>query len=146
MGGRFEVMHYGQYLGELISEGRLKVTKEVNKKVVYQDPCYLGRYNRLYDEPRQVLNSIPGLELVEFPNTRENTLCCGGGGGRIWMETKKGERFSDIRVEQAVKVGAEIIATACCYRMLNFKDSVGTVPTAGGLAVQDISELVYNAI
>jgi len=146
LGGHFEVMHYTQYLGELINEGRLKLTKEVRKKVVYQDPCYLGRHSGIYDEPRQVLNSIPGLELVEFPNTRENGLCCGGGGGRIWMETKKGERFSDIRVEQAVNIGADIIATACCYCMLNFKDSVATVPRADGMEVRDISELVSEAI
>ena len=106
------MVHASQYLAELIKDGKLKLSKELNKKVTYHDPCYLGRHNDVYDEPRQVLESIPGLELVEMADNRENSLCCGGGGGRIWMETKKGERFSDIRLDQAVEAGAEILAVS----------------------------------
>ena len=90
-----------QYLCQLIKEGRLKITEEYKKKVTYHDPCYLGRHNGIYDEPREILKKIPGLELKEMADTRENSLCCGMGGGRIWMETAKNERFSDIRLKQA---------------------------------------------
>jgi len=145
-GGNFEVIHYSQYLAELIKEGRLKLSKELNKKVTYHDPCYLGRHNGIYDEPRQVLQSIPGLELVEMVDSRENSLCCGGGGGRIWMETKKGERFSDIRIEQALEVGASILAVACPYCMLNFEDSVLTLDKGDVIEIKDIAELVQEAI
>lgn len=145
-GGHFEVIHYSQYLAELIKEGRLKLSKELNKKVTYHDPCYLGRHNGIYDEPRQVLQSIPGLELVEMLDSRENSLCCGGGGGRIWMETKKGERFSDIRIEQALEVGASILAVACPYCMLNFEDSVLTLDKGDVIEIKDIAELVQEAI
>ena len=145
-GGNFEVVHFAQYLAELIKQGRLNFTKEVNKRVAYHDPCYLGRHNNIYDEPRQILNSIPGLELVEMPNYRENSLCCGGGGGRIWLETKKGERFSDLRIEQAVEVGASILAVACPYCMLNFEDSVLTLGKSESIEVRDIAELVQEAI
>ncbi len=146
LGGNFEVIHFSQYLAELITEGRLKFTKEVNKKVAYHDPCYLGRHNSIYDEPRQVLESIPGLELVEMPDYRENSLCCGGGGGRIWMETKKEERFSDLRLEQALEVGASILAVTCPYCMLNFEDSALTVDKGDTIEIKDISEIVAALI
>jgi Fe-S oxidoreductase len=145
-GGNFEVVHFAQYLAELIKQGRLNLTKEVNKRVAYHDPCYLGRHNNIYDEPREILNSIPGIELVEMPNYGKNSLCCGGGGGRIWLETKKGERFSDLRIEQAVEVGASILAVACPYCMLNFEDSVLTLGKSESIEVRDIAELVQQAI
>lgn len=146
LGGNFEVIHFTQYLARLIDEGKIKFTKELNKRVVYHDPCYLGRHNGIYDEPRKVLASIPGLELMDEVDSRENSLCCGGGGGRIWMETKKGERFSDILVEQAIELGADILATACPYCALNFKDSLLTVNKSDALEIKDISELVQEVI
>jgi Fe-S oxidoreductase len=146
LGGNFEVVHTAQYLLELIRDQKLKLTKELNKKVAYQDPCYLGRHNGIYDEPREVLRSIPGLELIELPDSREESICCGGGGGRIWIETKKGERFSDLRLEQAIEAGAEILAVACPYCMLNFDDSVLTMDEGEIIEIRDISELVWGAI
>jgi len=145
-GANFEVIHFSQYLAELIKEGRLKLTKEVKKKVTYHDPCYLGRHSGIYDEPRQIIESIPGVELVEMRSFRENSLCCGGGGGRIWMETKKGERLSDVRVEQALEVGVDILAVACPYCMSNFEDSVLTMDKGNIIEIKDISELVQEAI
>jgi Fe-S oxidoreductase len=146
LGGRFEVIHVTQYLALLIERGKLKLSKETSKKVIYSDPCYLGRHNSIYDEPRKVLQSIPGLELMEFPDAREDGLCCGGGGGRIWMDTPKGERFSDIRVEQAVAKGADTIALACPYCFLNYRDSVLSMGKAEDVQVKDIAELVAEAI
>jgi len=146
LGGNFEVMHFTQYLLKLMKQGRLKLTKEVNSKVTYHDPCYLGRHNDIYDEPREVLKSIPGLELIELPDHRENSLCCGGGGGRIWMETKSGERFSDMRLEQALALGANVLAVACPYCMLNFNDSALTLNKSDAIKVRDIAELVQEAL
>lgn len=146
LGGDFEVLHLVQYLASLINEGRLTFTRELPKRVVYHDPCYLGRHNGLYDEPRKVLAHIPGLEVIDEIDCRENSLCCGGGGGRIWMETKKGERFSDILVEQAIEQDAEILVTACPYCILNFRDSVRTSGREDVLQVKDISEIVYEAL
>ena len=146
LGGKFEVIHITQYLASLIGQGKLKFSKEVKKKVVYSDPCYLGRHNSIYDEPRKVLKNIPGVELLEFPDFGEEALCCGGGGGRIWMDTPKGERFSDIRVEQAVEKGADTIAVACPYCFLNYRDSVLSMGKAETVQVKDIAELVAEAI
>ena len=146
LGGNFEVVHSTQYILELIRDQKLQLTKEVRKKVVYHDPCYLGRHNGIYEEPREVLRSIPGLELIEYPDHHEDSICCGGGSGRIWMETKKGERFSDIRLEQAIELGAEVIAVACPYCMSMFKDSQLTVDKGETVEIRDISELVRDAI
>ena len=146
LGTSFEVTHVSQYLLELLKQERLKLTKEVNLKVAYHDPCYLGRHNDIYDEPREVLRSIPGLELVELADHREFSLCCGGGGGRIWMETKSGERFSDLRLNQALETGAKVLAVACPYCMLNFNDSVLTQDKGDLIEVRDIAELVQEAL
>jgi len=145
-GGNFEVIHFSQYLAELIKEGRLKFTKELNKRVTYHDSCCLGRYAHIYDEPRQVLESIPGLELVEMRDNREDSLCCGGCAGRLWLETKKGERFSDLRIEQALEVSANILAVSCPYCMLNFEDSILTSDKGDVIEIKDIAQLVQEAI
>jgi len=146
LGGNFEVIHYSQLLTELIKEGRLKPTKELNKKVTYHDPCYLGRHNSIYDEPREVLHSLPGIELIEMPRSRENSLCCGGGGGGVWMETKKGERFADIRLEEAIETGASVIAVACPFCMSMFEDSVLSLDKGNIIEIKDIAELVQEVI
>jgi Fe-S oxidoreductase len=142
----FEVVHISQYLFELIREGRLELTKEYKKKVTYHDPCYLGRHNGIYDEPREVLRKVPGLELIEMPESRVDSLCCGGGGGRIWMETKKGERFSDFRLEQAIGVGAEVLVTSCPYCIANFEDSRSTIGVADNIVIKDITEILQEVI
>jgi len=142
----FEVVHISQYLFELINEGKLELNKEYRKKVTWHDPCYLGRHNGLYDEPREVLRKIPGLELNEMPESRVDSLCCGGGGGRIWMETPKGERFSDLRLEQAVGVGAEVLVTACPYCITNFEDSRLNRENSEAIEIKDITEIVQEVI
>jgi Fe-S oxidoreductase len=141
----FEVVHISQYLFDLIHEGRLEITGEYGKKITYHDPCYLGRHNGIYDEPREVLNSA-GLELIEMPDCREDSLCCGGGGGRIWMETPKAERFSDLRVEQASEVGAEVLVTACPYCIIHFEDSRSGMEEGEELEVKDITEVIQEVI
>jgi Fe-S oxidoreductase len=145
----FEVVHISQYIFELMNEGRLELTKGYDKKITYHDPCYLGRHNGIYDEPREVLRKVSGIELIEMPDSREDSLCCGGGGGRIWMETPKGERFSDLRVEQASGVGAEVLVTACPYCITHFEDSrlaLEDSEDGGGLEVKDITEIIQEVI
>ena len=107
---------------------------------------YLGRHNGIYDEPREALNRIPGLELVEMTDALQDSLCCGGGGGRIWMETPKGERFSDLRLEQAVASGAEVLATSCPYCIANFEDSRLLLKDSDALEIKDITEIIQEVI
>ncbi|MDD5082314.1 MAG: (Fe-S)-binding protein, partial [Dehalococcoidales bacterium] len=146
LGGQFEVVHYTQLLDQLIKDGKLKPTRELKKKVVYHDPCYLGRHNGVYDQPREALRSIPGLELVEMPHLRANSLCCGGGGGGIWRETKKEERFSNIRLEEALQTGASVLAVACPYCASMFDDSVLSQNKGDAIQVKDIAELLQEAV
>ena len=133
-------------LDQLIQEGKLSLSKEIKKRVIYHDPCYLGRHNDEYEAPRRALQAIPGVELIEFPDNRESAICCGGGGGRIWMETPRGQRFSDLRLEQAAELGADILAVACPYCMLNFDDSLLTAGKEDVLRIADVAELVLESI
>jgi Fe-S oxidoreductase len=142
----YEVIHITQYLSELIKEGRLELSGEYRKKVTYHDPCYLGRHNGIYDEPRSVLNKISSLELAEMADTMEDSFCCGGGGGRIWMDTPKGERFSDLRLEQAVRTGAEVLVTSCPYCIANFEDSLLSRKADDDIEIKDITEIIQEVI
>ena len=142
----FEVVHVTQYLFQLIDEGRLELTGEYGRKVTYHDPCYLGRHNGVYEEPRSALDRIPGVELVEMEDSWDDSLCCGGGGGRIWMETVKGERFSDLRLEQAVDVGAEVLVTSCPYCITHFEESRLALAEGEVLEIKDITEVVAEVI
>ncbi|MEJ2284590.1 MAG: (Fe-S)-binding protein [Desulfobacterales bacterium] len=143
---QFEVVHIAQYILELIEAGRLELSGEYGRKVTYHDPCYLGRHNGVYDQPRQALKQVSGLELVEMSDRLENSLCCGGGGGRIWMETVKGERFSDLRLEQALGAGAEVLATACPYCITHFEESRIGLEDSESIAIKDITEIIREVI
>ena len=142
----FEVVHISELLSELIAQRRIELTKDIGKKVTYHDPCYLGRHNGIYDEPREILAKVPGLELAEMTDCRQNSLCCGGGGGGIWMETPKEERFSNRRVEQAKDTGAGVLVTSCPYCISNFEESRLTLECEDVLEVKDLTEIVQAVI
>ena len=146
LGADFEVLHITQLLSELLEAGKLIPVRSYAKKATYHDPCYLGRHNKIYDQPRRVLASIPGLEFIELPDSREESLCCGMGGGRVWMETKKEERFSELRIEQALQVGAEVLAISCPYCMLNFDDTLLSMLKNEVLDIKDIAEIVNEVV
>jgi len=143
--GSFRPLHYTQYLWELIEGGRLRFEQPVNMRVTYHDPCYLGRHHQIYEEPRQILASIPGIELVEMEHNRQWALCCGGGGGRMWTETAAGERFSDLRAREAGDTGAEAIVTACSFCISCLEDSLKTTGLEG-MRVFDVSEVAAMAL
>lgn len=143
---KFDVVHISQYVLGLIEQGRLVFAGKYGKKVTYHDPCYLGRHNGIYDEPRKVLQRIPGVELVEMADSRKESLCCGGGGGRIWMETPKNERFSNLRVKEAHEIGAEVLVTSCPYCISNFEESRLTLEYEKLLEVKDLTEVIMEAL
>lgn len=141
----FEVQHHSQLLASLIENGRLTFSREINKKVIYHDPCFLGKQNGVYDEPRKVIESIPGVKLIEFDRSRERSLCCEGGGGRMWIDIP-GERLAEVRVRDAVEAGAEVLATACPFCLLTLEDAVKTAGFEGKIQIMDIAELLSQAI
>jgi Fe-S oxidoreductase len=142
----FEVVHMTQFLLGLIEEGRLPITGSFEQNATYHDPCYLGRHNGIFDEPRTILDRIPGLTFREMAASRTNSFCCGGGGGRIWMETPKGERFSDLRLEQVRTIGADLLVTACPYCIAMFEDSRLTLGMEDEIEIRDITEVVREVI
>jgi Fe-S oxidoreductase len=142
----FEVVHITELLSKLVDEGRLAFSGTVAKKVTFHDPCYLGRHGGIYDAPRDLLRKVPGLELVEMPDARQDSLCCGGGGGRIWMDTPKDERFADLRLAQAKEVGADVLATSCPYCISNFEESRLGLDDEDTLRVRDVTELLEESL
>lgn len=139
-----EVVHYTQFIYELWSSGKIELLSGLKKVVTFHDPCYLARYHGVYDEPRSILEGIKDLEYVEMKDYRENTLCCGGGGGRMWLETEPGQRLSDLRVKQAGETKATMMVTACPYCIQNFEDS--TKMTGVNIEIRDLAEVVAQAM
>lgn len=141
----FVAEHYTVLLDRLVRDGRIVPRTPIERRVTYHDPCYLGRHNGIYDEPRRVLSSIPGLNLVEMPRHRENSLCCGGGGGGLWSDRPLEQRFAVLRVREALKIEAEVIATACPYCLLMLEDAVRTLDLEDKLEIKDIAEFLADS-
>jgi Fe-S oxidoreductase len=142
-----EVNHYTQIIADLITQKKLTFSKIIEKTVTYHDPCFLGRQNQIFDEPRAILKSIPSLNFVEMDRVRERTLCCEGGGGRMWIEAYETmERTATIRVQEALDCGAEILATACPFCLLTLEDAVKSKDLEVKIQVLDIIEIVSQAI
>jgi Fe-S oxidoreductase len=142
-----QVQHYTQMLSSLLDEGRLKFSGEFAKKVTYHDPCYLGKHNGIFDEPRHVLTSTPGVELIEMDRSRERSLCCEGGGGRMWLEgTNPGTRLAQLRVQEALDTGAEVLATACPFCLLTLEEAVKHLNAEEKIRVLDIAEIAAQAL
>jgi Fe-S oxidoreductase len=141
-----EVVHLVTFLRELIDAGRLVPSVPVERIVTYHDPCYLGRWQGVYDDPRAVLRAIPGLELVEMASAREDSLCCGGGGGGMWIERPPQERLAVVRWREADDVGASTVATACPYCTLMLEDGRTALGRDEGFAVLDVVELLAASL
>jgi Fe-S oxidoreductase len=144
--GEFEVFHYTQLLLEMIRENKVRLS-ELKSKVTYHDPCFLGRYNEVYDVPREILKSIPGIELVEMRRNRENSFCCGGGSGNVVMDLLglSAESPNRVRVREAYETGAEILAVACPSCMAMLDDAVKAEGLEGKITVKDVAELVNES-
>jgi Fe-S oxidoreductase len=138
-------MHYTQYLVDLAESGKLEFKKSFTARLTFQDPCYLGRLNNEYTAPRKILSTVPGIELIEMPTSREEALCCGGGGGRMWLETPAGERFSDLRVREAAAIEADILATACPFCIVCLEDSL-KLARIEHLLVMDVAEVLVETL
>ncbi|MEM3579753.1 MAG: succinate dehydrogenase iron-sulfur subunit [Candidatus Bathyarchaeia archaeon] len=141
------IQHYTQFLAEALEKGKLKPTKPYNKRVVYHDPCFLGKRNQIYEEPRQILQSIKGLELIEMKRTREASFCCGGGAGRVWTEEAEPEKRPCVnRVKEALELGADVIAVACPFCVTTLEDATKVLEAEEKVAVRDILEILRETL
>jgi Fe-S oxidoreductase len=144
--GHFRVMHHSQLLDDLVRAGRLRVAQEGSERITYHDACNLGRYNDVYDEPRRVLASATRTELAEMRLNRSRGFCCGGGGGRVWMEEREGRRVNQLRVEQAMEVNPDILASACPFCLTMFEDGVKAKEVADKIKTRDIAEILAERL
>lgn len=146
-GGEFAVLHHSAYIAQLLAQGRLRPTKGWEKgAVAYHDPCYLGRYNDVLDEPRQALRAVPGLVLVEPAHHGRQGLCCGGGGGKMWMEEEADKRVNQVRLKEIMAANPGAIGVACPYCLSMLDDAVKVKGLEEKVAVQDIAEIVLGAL
>jgi Fe-S oxidoreductase len=144
-GGEFEVMHHTEFMANLLQEGKLRIIKGARGVVTYHDACYLGRYNNIFESPRQILHNLPDITLVEMERNRERGFCCGGGGGCMWLENRTGRRINEMRTEQAIDTKAQVVATACPFCLQMFEDGIKTKGVEESLKVMDIAELVAES-
>lgn len=148
-GGTYEVIHHTEYLSELLTSGRLQLNKAApdsdSTRMTYHDSCYLGRYNKIYNEPRELLRSA-GLKVQEMSHTKEKSFCCGAGGGRMWLEEHEGERINVMRTDEALAVGAELVGTACPFCLTMISDGIATREVGEKVKALDIAEILVQKI
>lgn len=146
-GGDYEVVHHSEFINELVSENRIQIddTKKIDKIITYHDSCYLGRYNDIYDEPRELLKKVNTGDMPEMQRSKDRGLCCGAGGGRMWMEEKTGKKVNIERTEEALELKPDIISTACPFCMTMLTDGVKEKGQAEEVKVKDFAELVLES-
>ena len=146
LGGEFEVVHYTEFVNELIEQGRIRPVAEINTTVAYHDSCYLGRHNGIYDAPRQIAKAIPGVELVEMSRCREKGFCCGAGGGHMWIEESQGQRINHARTEQFFETGADTVGVSCPFCLQMFEEGIGSLGQDDRKQTKDLLEILDESL
>ncbi len=145
-GGNFEVYHHTEIIADLIAQGKLKLKESVSGLFTYHDSCFLGRYNDIYEQPRNILKAVPGMKLSEMASNHAKSFCCGAGGARMWMEEDIGERINDMRTDQAIEVKADTIAVACPFCLTMMSDGIKDREMEEKMKALDIAEIVWEAM
>jgi Fe-S oxidoreductase len=151
LGGHYEVVHHTQLLARLVADGRLVPVTPVDSTVVYHDPCYLGRHNRVFAPPREILGHLPGARIAELPRNRERSFCCGAGGARMWLDETIGTRINEHRTDEALALKPDLVTTACPYCVVMLADGVAARQPDGGGAgpaveVTDVAEVLLRSV
>ncbi|MFZ3130260.1 MAG: heterodisulfide reductase-related iron-sulfur binding cluster [Desulfosporosinus sp.] len=145
LGGNFEVIHHTVFLSDLVKSGKLKLSASGGKSITYHDSCYLGRYNEIYAQPRELLKAV-GLEIREMAHTGEKSFCCGAGGGRMWLEENEGQRINEMRTDEAIAVNVDLVGTACPFCLTMIADGIASREVGEQLKALDIAEILEKAM
>ncbi len=145
-GGNYDVVHHTDFLLDLVNRGKIKISGSERSTITFHDSCYLARYNGIIDSPRALLNSLPQSSVIEMPRSKDKGLCCGAGGGRMWMEEKEGKRINIERTEEALSTNASTIGTACPFCMTMMTDGVKAKEAGERVQVKDVAELLWEAV
>jgi len=140
-----KIQHYTEFLYELVDAGKVSPTKEIKRRITYHDPCMLGRKHKVFDEPREILKFIPGVDLVEMERIRDESFCCGGGAGRVWLEVPAKERLSLVRLHEAMKTTPDVLAVSCPFCLIQLEDAV-RVAGEERIKVRDVAEILADTI
>jgi Fe-S oxidoreductase len=147
LGGDYEVVHHTVFIDKLLADEKITLPEGLDeRKLTYHDPCYIGRYNGVYDEPRRVLTVLNNNGITEMSRNRNKSFCCGGGGGRAWMEEKIGKRVNQTRMQEALNTGAEVMAAACPFCITMFDDGIKGLEAEEKMQIEDIAEIVAQAL
>ena len=144
MGGNYEVIHHTEFIDQLVKQGKITLNKSFEGTLTYHDPCYLGRYNSIYDQPRSLLNSVAKQGLKELDQHGKESFCCGAGGGRMWMEETIGKRINNVRAQEIVDKKASTVAVSCPFCLTMIEDGMKELAQEENVKTQDIAELVAN--
>ena len=146
LGGDYDVVHYTEFVNDLIRDGRIRPVARIDTTMAYHDSCYLGRHNDIYDAPREIANSIPGVKLVEMERCRERGFCCGAGGGHMWIEESKGPRINHVRTQQFLETGATTVGVSCPFCLQMFEEGIGSVEGGGMAQARDLLEVLDESL
>jgi Fe-S oxidoreductase len=150
LGGNYEVIHHTQLLAKLVADGTIKPVERVEEKLTYHDPCFLGRHNKVFTPPRQILDAVPGVEAEEMHRCKNRGFCCGAGGARMWMEERIGKRINTERIDEALALNPDTISTACPYCLVMLGDAIAAKKSSGDakdtLEVVDVAQLLARSV
>ena len=146
LGGDFDVLHYTEFVNDLIERGDIRPIARIDATISYHDSCYLGRHNGIYEAPRNIAKSIPGVELVEMTRCRERGFCCGAGGGHMWIEESRGPRINHARTEQFFETDADTVGVSCPFCLQMFEEGIGSLPHSNGKQAKDLLEVLDESL
>ena len=143
---KIKIQHYTEFFSDMVENEMLLPRRKIEKTVTFHDPCYLGKRNEIYDAPRKIISRIPGIKLAEMKSNKRDSLCCGGGGGRMWIEVDEVQRISHLRLEEALNTKADIIVTACPWCYTQMKDAIKATDNENRIEVKDVSEILLTSV
>ena len=146
LGGNYNVLHYTEYIDTLFQEKKLKLLTKMETSITYHDSCYLGRHNKIYDPPRNIINSIPNSNLIEMKRCKDKGFCCGAGGGHMWLEESNNQKINHVRGKESIETGADTVAVSCPFCLQMFEEAIQSNNPKSNFEAKDLLEIIDENI